>query len=655
MTETRLATPPAHLVRRPESRLSTPDSSRLGTPPIGRSRTMVRHERKTSLQSNIDQFKLFQALRLRPETQKHVSLSARASNLASGDGPAAALDRNSTICRAVLVLWSQRETLHAVRKWRDVTQHENRRLRDAYVRNLRSSTRELLELRAKIPFALAPAQLETLVQWATQIQIKTFEGVPHRVVEDTVQHMRFRTYKDNECLFMEGDVGHFYYILFTGSIGIYVGMSADSKAAVAASRVQALKTIRVDPTFLGHFIYAIPEGDGFGEVAMFMAEARRTASAVAVGVCDLIEIPKDVSVLPDHSFETGSVSKAQKMAFLPSVDLFADWIQAKIAAVSDLVEQHQLSFGHRLLTADRAINNVIFVVSGDVIVTQQWLEDVPDQPPHAPGYKHTPKKAMDIQVERVTRRGILGLPLLLSDDAKASHDATVATASATVLVIKPDQLTALRALMPANGPTQLAKKWYVQQQQRDERFRQAVAALRHAHDPPPDALPPPVAPPTNQDSDRAALPVLPIMVSLSGRKFLCQDWDMLVDRADVKVKYSPATVPRQLAEDSTEQRKIAAQYFTELDAKPCVYHWDPQGGGFTGQRRASDTDMYVDKTKAERKANEARGPTRTHKDELESHIYRTRRLARAVVGEHQAFLKTRAVVVRRETSYKHSF
>ncbi|RHY93136.1 hypothetical protein DYB35_001958 [Aphanomyces astaci] len=257
--------------------------------------------RRSSLQSNVEQFKLLQAMGARPVAQKHVSLTTRASAL-SHDSLAHArrllvplptpsgtpfahpplvrpastsaaasllhhhtnnfpstsllLDRNSTICNAVIVLWNNKRKLQALRQWRDVTTAENVRLRDDFVQRVRTATKDLLLAKAKAmhdecAMVFTPAQVDTLVTWALQIQTKSFVGVKPSMVEDLVQHMALRTYADKTCLFMEGDVGQFYYILFTGAVGIYVGISPETKAIAQTNHGHAMRCIRSDPSFLG--------------------------------------------------------------------------------------------------------------------------------------------------------------------------------------------------------------------------------------------------------------------------------------------------------------------------------------------------------------------------------------------------------------------
>ncbi|RHY25826.1 hypothetical protein DYB32_008070, partial [Aphanomyces invadans] len=379
------------------------------------------------------------------------------------------LDRNSTICNAVIVLWNNKCKLQALRQWREFTIAENDRLRDMFVRRVRTATKEILVGKAIATSsrtttddagghatALTASDVDMLVTWAVEIQTKSFAGVHRSVVEDVVQNMALRTYPDKACLFMEGDVGQFYYILFSGTVGIYVGMPPESKALAATSHGQAMKCIRTDPAFLGrvHSVrLVLPTGDDDCRTIGRDVLDGRTAHCLGPHRLRRHHITFRAQVYQRtlRAYHYATYSKAQKIAFLPSVDIFADWLQVKIAAVSDLLERHELSFGFRVFTFDRPMEAVYFVVSGDFQVTQRWHEPVLEHPPALPEFKATPKRSIDIQVERVTRRGVLGLPLLLSDGVKAKVDVTVVTATADVYILKQANLAAFRALLPTSG------------------------------------------------------------------------------------------------------------------------------------------------------------------------------------------------------------
>ncbi|CAK4132147.1 unnamed protein product [Aphanomyces euteiches] len=636
----------------------------------------LREEHRKSLQSNVEQFKHLQALSKKPiSPPQPTTLRVRATNLASQDE----VDRNAAICRAVLVLWNNIQKMRCLRRWRDVTNDENQRIHDTAVRTVQQSTRELLAAKARGDIAAySSEQVALLVEWA--VQTKSFDGIDRVVLEDVVQHMHLRQLKDKECLFFEGDVGLFYYFLFTGSIAIYVDMPAAAKATLASSRHEAVWNARKDPTYLGTFMYHIPEGDGFGEVAMFNDEARRTASAVAAGPCELIEIPKPVYVrtLLPHHFAV--YNKAQKMAFLPSVDVFADWIQAKIAGLSDLMERHDLAFGHRLVVADRPIQALFVVISGEVRVTQPWLTPVAEhkQAIHTQ-LKQPPKKYIDVEVERVGRRGYVGLPLLLFSDAKSISkvDAVVSTNVAEVYILKRDNLAAYRALMPANGTAQVMRRWNDQQRQRTERYLRAVSVLQRVSSAQPSGPsinswsimssswvePQPAT--VDEDEEKDKLPLLPIMVSSSGKKFLFPDWDLLVDRSNKPVVASMAAPPPFVHIDPSEQGKIAAQSFTAMSEMPHMFQWDPPHG-FSVQPKTMSflgTPIVV-LPSIHRRVAVPKAPPRLEKlkasmpamdKTFERSISRTRQLARAVVKEHNAFVKSRAIATPRPSSFKHSF
>jgi hypothetical protein len=54
------------------------------------------------------------------------------------------LDRNSMFCKVVLNLWIHWKEFHGFRKWHEVTEGENKRLKTLYEHNLRAQTRRIL-------------------------------------------------------------------------------------------------------------------------------------------------------------------------------------------------------------------------------------------------------------------------------------------------------------------------------------------------------------------------------------------------------------------------------------------------------------------------------------------------------------------------------
>ncbi|KAF0733262.1 hypothetical protein Ae201684_009826 [Aphanomyces euteiches] len=117
--------------------------------------------------------------------------------------------------------------------------------------------------------------------------------------------------------------------------------------------------------------------------------------------------------------------------------------------------------------------------------------------------------------------------------------------------------------------------------------------------------------------------------------------------------------------DPSEQGKIAAQSFTAMSEMPHMFQWDPPHG-FSVQPKTMSflgTPIVV-LPSIHRRVAVPKAPPRLEKPKasmpamdktFERSISRTRQLARAVVKEHNAFVKSRAIATPRPSSFKHSF
>jgi len=163
-------------------------------------------------------------------------------------------DRNSLIFKAVVVLWNNMRKVQCIRKWKEMNDLENKRIEEAHHSEVKGKVKDILS-NAKRNYTdhnnYKENEIEILMEWAIKIQKKTFLGVQLESVLDIVENMRMRVYKDKECLFYEGDVGNYYYILFSGTIAIYVGLPQASHHVVKESRYNAGRAVMLDPSFLG--------------------------------------------------------------------------------------------------------------------------------------------------------------------------------------------------------------------------------------------------------------------------------------------------------------------------------------------------------------------------------------------------------------------
>ncbi|OQS05172.1 Major Facilitator Superfamily (MFS) [Thraustotheca clavata] len=608
-----------------------------------------RNDKRLSLQENEDQFTFLQALRHCPPSRHYLSLHLRAmsrlsesrEHTPSQEGldeiDLKTFDRNSMICKAVLILWNNSQRMRSWRKWVEIVAIENKRIHLQYVHQVRKSTLSLLKRGP--PYT--NDEVITLEEWALKIQTKIFQNIAPNLIRDVILHMKLSHYRAHDCLFVQGDIGNGYYILFSGTISIYVDMPQDSITKLYYGRAATLEEIQLNPALLGEYRYDIFEGDGFGEVAMFSSDGRRTASALASTKCEVIEIPKEVYCRTLKKSQYEALNKAQMLAFLPTVDIFTDWVHSKLLLLINLLERRELPFGYELHVADKPMAVVYFILSGEVQLTQMWQSEATSLNPLKPK-AHT---TLPITVDTITRRGIIGIQSLVEPGVKSKYSALAVTESIDCYALGQHHLDAFRALLQNANLVHLRNTWHTLEQARQSRYDQAVKALKLTPQP---TSPIPIQPQTKLRYHRdRVLPFIPQMTSMAGKKFVFTDFDLLTRQDQDQICLAPTSLPKmtipikpQIPKD--EQDRVVAQHFAALKAQS----WDPHQGFLPS------TDIAKDKTNYD-KVNSIR-PERPTLPPFERDLAHSRFKARAVLKQHQTF-KARRIAPEQIVSYKHSF
>ena len=115
-------------------------------------------------------------------------------------------------------VWSRlREISEAVNKMNKAKQlHEERE-------RIYHRSKESIVVRRR-----SDAQVNDLVSWV--VSSKMFpRTVPHEVLLDICKHMQGKTIKRGETLFLQGDIGDFFYIILTGSIDLFLNDNPDDE------------------------------------------------------------------------------------------------------------------------------------------------------------------------------------------------------------------------------------------------------------------------------------------------------------------------------------------------------------------------------------------------------------------------------------------
>ncbi|GLD92647.1 hypothetical protein PINS_up001226 [Pythium insidiosum] len=294
------------------------------------------------------------------------------------------------------------------------------------------------------------ADLDLLLVWAKQTQSKTFRNVDDASIREVMRHLRFRQYQDGEALFYEGEAGNTFYIVFQGTVAVFVGMHATARARLAL-RHEDNQHLQLDWTLLGKRVFTYRTGDSFGETAMFSSEATRTASAIAVGPCEVCELHRDVYRRTLRKYHQQFFEQAQKLNFLQRVPLFRDLQRQRLTAIAAVLEKRRLNFGDALFTERvTSLNACFLVLSGVVRVSTSHPDD--DQSADD-GAVSSPRRSdparmlrrkrsnhglpvLKVDLHTVLANEILALEALLEPSRVAMYSATAASAAVEVYVLR---------------------------------------------------------------------------------------------------------------------------------------------------------------------------------------------------------------------------
>ncbi|KAJ0395055.1 hypothetical protein ATCC90586_008713 [Pythium insidiosum] len=403
----------------------------------------------------------------------------------SAMGADSATDRETLVLTAAASLWLHHRAAAGFRQWREVVQQASDPSRLADGVNLPDEARRILlaaetarqaasqaqqEAKAaetpRSSLVLSPrslrvtptdvassarfsrAELDVLLAWAKQTQSKTFRNVDDASIREVIRHLRFRQYRDGEALFYEGEAGNTFYVVFQGTVAVFVGMHATARSRLAL-RHEDNQRLQLDWTLLGKRVFTYRTGDSFGETAMFSSEATRTASAVAVGPCEVCELHRDVYRRTLRKYHQQFFEQAQKLNFLQRVPLFRDLQRQRLTAIAGVLEKRRLNFGDALFTERvTALNACFLVLSGVVKVStshpdDEGPEDGASSPRRADPTRTLRRKrsqhglpVLKVDLHTVLANEILALEALLEPNRIAMYSATAASAAVEVYVLR---------------------------------------------------------------------------------------------------------------------------------------------------------------------------------------------------------------------------
>lgn len=465
----------------------------------------------------------------------------------SGDcDPQYDTEQQILIFSALVTQWTRHQQIQAFRQWQNYTRdmRTNVSILFPVISDLKNEAKRLLCISetARIqqhlnstgsstpnqtivyPYNFTLRDLDVLNGWALQCHPKTFHEVNECTLRYLLQYMRFRQYEDGETLFLEGDRGDTFYIAHHGTIAVFVGIIRARNDRLYAKRGSQLsngtqltntQTLRqrnstvsrnVPYITLGKRVFTYRTGESFGETAMFSLDAVRTASAVAVGHCEVCEIPKEIYCKTLLKYHRHIFERSQKINFLQRVPLFRDWPRERLGPVADILTQRKLNFGDILFTEQKVarllLNQTVeeggirpapnttccyFILSGIVKLTKRYFESAEKDPNRVRKEVRHPHFRPPIQVQELHATDTIALEILLnwsnnskSEQENAGTDYTSVAASATVELYALEEVDAQRLFSSPNFSSMIEKvKAQVEgeKQQRNRRYESARQTL----------------------------------------------------------------------------------------------------------------------------------------------------------------------------------
>lgn len=376
-------------------------------------------------------------------------------------------DRGMLFMQATLALWEHRRKAAGLRRWKEILQASTDSLQLTKTMDINEEARKILLMMESSRTAMENAalsvtspragnkhddatlsaakfsrgDLDLLVIWARQMQTKTFPlGVDDTSIRETMKYVRFRQYQDGEALFFEGEIGEIFYFLFHGTVAVFVGSSKSQLKDVQGTRRMGRIQGKPDLSQLGKRVFAYRTGEGFGETAMFTNDAIRTASAIAVGACEVCELPKEIYRRTLKKYHQQFFEQSQKINFVQRVSLFKDWQRHRLSTVADVIEKRKLAFGDQLVVEGSSVlTSCYFVLSGAIKLTK--LIDLAP-PPHSDDTNQSTRKKprhriqMNIELQTLGATEIVALEALIEPDTRATYSAVAASASVELYVLK---------------------------------------------------------------------------------------------------------------------------------------------------------------------------------------------------------------------------
>lgn len=177
-------------------------------------------------------------------------------------------------------------------------------------------------------------------------------------------------------LFLQGDVGHCYYIVAHGAVGLYLEKDPSKLSKIGQTygiyRLRKFPGPEKELNALGDRFLTLPTGAGFGEGALLSREKKSRMCAAATTVANTIVLTLNETAynlsLRRHHFEKHNFSLATAM--LRKLPQFEQYAYSQIAHIAMNMQMHTIRIRTVLVRAGQPIKDVYFISSGAMKVLQ---------------------------------------------------------------------------------------------------------------------------------------------------------------------------------------------------------------------------------------------------------------------------------------------
>ena len=275
--------------------------------------------------------------------------------------------------------------MRALSAWQAMVKAEKMAEREARLTALRVRCRETL-----LALDTAPTDAEEglprqavldLLEWTHSTGV--FKGLADEHLEQIAHALRLRILAPREVVFLQGQSGDDYYVVFDGAIDLFDNFDNQSALLSAcqadgpsrlSARVREHDEEGTLHQILGTCIHTLSRSAGFGEVALLSPGGVRACSAVAASQgAALAVVPRAVYNVALLALHQKKMSIAAKATFLRGLPMFKNWRSDQLAQLSYSLKSVSFAKGEHVMREHHDARFMLFIEEGEAHVTQAPL------------------------------------------------------------------------------------------------------------------------------------------------------------------------------------------------------------------------------------------------------------------------------------------